>query len=199
MLARALALDFDGTIAVDGRIEAEVLAAVGEARGSGLVVILATGRRLDDLQALLVDLTIFDAVVAENGAIVYIPESGRCTVETPGPPDDFVEALRRRGLHVERGASVVEADAEAAPIIVDEIRRQELPLVLLFNRGLAMVLPQGVSKGTGLRSALDTLRISPHNTVARGHRRCRKRLFIARGVRNRCRCCLGQFQSAGSR
>jgi hydroxymethylpyrimidine pyrophosphatase-like HAD family hydrolase len=33
-----------------------------------------------------------------------------------------------------------------------------------------MVLPQGVSKGTGLPAALDTLRLSPRNMVAIGDR-----------------------------
>ena len=45
-----------------------------------------------------------------------------------------------------------------------------LPLVLLFNSGRVMVLPQGVSKATGLHTALETLRLSPRNTVAIGDR-----------------------------
>ena len=40
------------------------------------------------------------------------------------------------------------------------IRYLELPLVLLFNRGRLMVLPQAISKATGLREALRTLRLS---------------------------------------
>ena len=48
------------------------------------------------------------------------------------------------------------------------IRSLELPLVLLFNGGRVMALPQGVSKATGLHQALDTLRLSPRNTLAIG-------------------------------
>jgi hydroxymethylpyrimidine pyrophosphatase-like HAD family hydrolase len=48
------------------------------------------------------------------------------------------------------------------------IRELELPLVLLFNRGRLMVLPQAVSKGSGLREALATLRLSVHNAIAIG-------------------------------
>jgi hypothetical protein len=40
--------------------------------------------------------------------------------------------------------------------------------VLAFNRGRVMVLPQGVSKATGLAAALRTLRLSPRNTLAIG-------------------------------
>ena len=48
------------------------------------------------------------------------------------------------------------------------IRELELPLSLLFNRGRLMVLPQGVSKGAGLREALATLRLSVHNAIGIG-------------------------------
>ena len=48
------------------------------------------------------------------------------------------------------------------------IRELELPLVLIFNRGRVMVLPQGVSKATGLQTALGMLRASPRNTLAVG-------------------------------
>jgi hypothetical protein len=48
------------------------------------------------------------------------------------------------------------------------IRELELPLVLLFNRSRLMVLPQAVSKATGLRAALTALRLSPHNAIGIG-------------------------------
>jgi hypothetical protein len=40
--------------------------------------------------------------------------------------------------------------------------------VLLFNRSRLMVLPQAMSKGTGLRAALNELRLSAHNAIATG-------------------------------
>ena len=45
----ALALDYDGTIAVDGVFDPTVREAVGEVRRRGIVVLLVTGRRLSDL------------------------------------------------------------------------------------------------------------------------------------------------------
>jgi len=62
----------------------------------------------------------------------------------------------------------VEADAASAPQILAVIREFELPLVLLFNHSRLMVLPQAISKGTGLRAALNTLRLSGHNAIAIG-------------------------------
>jgi hypothetical protein len=43
-----------------------------------------------------------------------------------------------------------------------------LPLVLIFNKGRVMTMPQGVSKGTGVHAALDMLRLSARNMVAIG-------------------------------
>jgi hypothetical protein len=41
-------------------------------------------------------------------------------------------------------------------------------MVLAFNRGRVMVLPQAISKATGLREALTILRLSAHNALAIG-------------------------------
>jgi hypothetical protein len=40
--------------------------------------------------------------------------------------------------------------------------------MLVFNRGRVMVLPQGINKATGLREALNTLRLSLHNCIGIG-------------------------------
>jgi haloacid dehalogenase-like hydrolase/Helicase HerA, central domain len=63
---------------------------------------------------------------------------------------------------------IVETDATLAPRILAVIRELELPLVLLFNRSRLMVLPQAISKATGIRTALSALRLSAHNAIAIG-------------------------------
>ena len=150
MQLRVFALDFDGTIESGGRLHAEVRDAIREARNRGIAVVLATGRRVDDLKQVVGELTLFDAVVAENGAVVFFPESERTLAQTHAPSEGLVRALAQRGVPITQGACVLEADANAAGAILEEIRSRELPLVILFNRGRIMVLPQGVSKGTGL-------------------------------------------------
>ena len=45
----ALALDYDGTIAIDGVFDPTVREAIAGARQQGIVVVLVTGRRLPDL------------------------------------------------------------------------------------------------------------------------------------------------------
>ena len=163
-----LAIDFDGTAARNDVLDADVRAAIAELRGRGIVVILATGRRLEDLRRVAGDLHFVDAVVAENGATVEFPDSGYSTVNGEAPRDNLLVALRQEGVPFDVGRVVVEADANDAPRILAIVRRLELPLVLAFNRGRLMVLPQTISKATGVRQALTVLRLSPHNAVAIG-------------------------------
>lgn len=73
MKLRALALDYDGTIAQDGVLNPNVRAAIGEARSHGLTVVLVTGRVLSDLKRVAGELDFVDAVVAENGAVLAFP------------------------------------------------------------------------------------------------------------------------------
>jgi hydroxymethylpyrimidine pyrophosphatase-like HAD family hydrolase len=40
--------------------------------------------------------------------------------------------------------------------------------MLAFNRSRVMVLPQGINKATGLREALNTMRLSLHNCIGIG-------------------------------
>lgn len=168
MKLRVLALDYDGTIARDGALDASVRAAIDDLRAQGLVVVLVTGRILDDLRCLLGSLTLFDAVVAENGAVVAFPGAGRSMLLAPPVPPAFVAELRRRRLEIRHGSCVVELSAGDGHEALRVVRSMELPLTLHFNRDRLMVLPQAVSKATGLREALRTLRLSPHNAMAVG-------------------------------
>jgi hydroxymethylpyrimidine pyrophosphatase-like HAD family hydrolase len=163
-----IALDYDGTLTRSDVLEPSVRDAIAAARTSGIVVLLVTGRILDELRRVAADLQFVDGVVAENGAVIHFPNSGRTSVLAPTVPTGFVAELRRRGITFAAGQCLVDADANDAPRILDVIRTLELPLALIFNRGRVMTAPQSVSKATGLRVALEMLRISARNTVAIG-------------------------------
>ena len=153
-----LALDYDGTIARDGRLDSDVRAAIAEVCARGIAVVIATGRILSELKQVAGDLQFVDAVVAENGVVLDFP-NGHSRLLGSSPLAAFLEELRRRNLEFKAGQCVVELDAASALQVLTVIRELELPLTLLFNRGRLMVLPQGVSKGIGLREALATLRL----------------------------------------
>ncbi|MGH7389350.1 MAG: HAD hydrolase family protein [Candidatus Rokuibacteriota bacterium] len=169
MKPRILALDFDGTIAVNGVIDVDVAAAIEEARGAGLLAVLVTGRILSDLEALFCDPPPFDAIVAENGAVLRLPNLPSPITLSQEPDGRFLAELRRRGIRHRSGQCVIEAGADAAPQVVEIIRSLGLSLAITFNLGRLMVLPHGVSKASGLQEALWRLRASVHNAVAVGN------------------------------
>ena len=144
-----LALDYDGTIANDGVLDPDVKSAIAEARAQGIVVVLVTGRVLSDLKRVAGGIEFVDAVVAENGAVIALPNGHTRLLGNP-PLPAFLAELHRRGIQFATGECIVEADASFAQQILTVIRELELPLVMLFNRSRPMVLPQAICISTGL-------------------------------------------------
>jgi hypothetical protein len=163
-----LALDYDGTIARDDRIDPRVRDAIADARTRGIIVLLVTGRILDELRRVAGDLHFVDGVIAENGAVVHFPDGGHTSLLAPVVPEAYLAEVQRRGIPAIGGQCLVDAAAGDAGRLLQVIQSLELPLVLLFNRGRVMTLPQGISKATGLHAALTMLRLSPRNTLAIG-------------------------------
>jgi HAD superfamily hydrolase (TIGR01484 family) len=91
-----LALDYDGTIARDDRLDPAVREAIAEARRRGVKVMLVTGRILGDLQRVAGELAFVDGVVAENGAIVHFPNGGLTAPLAPPLPRAFAAGLNLR-------------------------------------------------------------------------------------------------------
>jgi hydroxymethylpyrimidine pyrophosphatase-like HAD family hydrolase len=168
MYCRVLACDFDGTGATDGRLAPELAAAFSEARAKGFSTLLVTGRVHEDVQTLCTDLSMFDAVVAENGAVVCLPQRDRTIQLGAPPPAEFLSALRERGVPFQGGAVVLGTWERHAWDLFDLMRRHGIDGQIAFNRGAVMLLPTGVTKATGVRRALEELGRSEHNLVAFG-------------------------------
>jgi hydroxymethylpyrimidine pyrophosphatase-like HAD family hydrolase len=98
----ALAADYDGVVASEGKASKDALAALQRLRLSGRRVILITGRRLSHLQESCPDLSSFDCVVAENGAVVYEPRKREETLLARPLPSEFVQRLRGSGSRTRR-------------------------------------------------------------------------------------------------
>src|SRR5713101_6545977 len=164
-----LACDFDGTLASDGKVRVETLAALQRLRDSGRKLILATGRELKDLLDIFPAIDLFDRVVAENGGILYRPASREHKVLGEAPRADFVEALRARKVSpLSVGHSLVATWQPNEGVVLDTIRDLGLELQVIFNKGAVMILPSGTNKATGLDAALLELGLSAHNCVGVG-------------------------------
>lgn len=180
-----LTCDFDGTIARDGAVLASALQALGKLRASGRKLILATGRLLDDFLAIFPGVSIFDRVIAENGAVLYRPSSNEQVLLAEPPPKRFVEELASRGVQpLSLGRCVVSTWHPNETIVLAVIRDMSLDLQIIFNKHAVMILPSGVNKGTGLQVALNELQLSAHNVVGVGDAE-NDHAFM-----NACECCV---------
>jgi hydroxymethylpyrimidine pyrophosphatase-like HAD family hydrolase len=158
----ALATDYDGTIAREGRVDEATLAALARFRRSGRRLVLVTGRELEELLAIFPEVGLFDRVVAENGALLYRPEDQAVRVLGGAPPWKFVQRLEARGVGPISVGRVVVATWQPHEVTVRQVIRElGLDLEVVLNKRAVMVLPRGVNKASGLAAALDELGLSP--------------------------------------
>lgn len=164
---QAVALDLDGTLTSRGELSAQALDALDQVRRNGLVVILVTGRIGAELEAEFPQIAEHvDALLLENGAVAVV---GGTTRALSTPVDDALDkALANRGIPHRRGQALVAVDGEHAATVLEMIGELGLDCQIVRNRASLMVLPAGVTKGTGLRAVLQELNLSGHNTIAVG-------------------------------
>lgn len=165
----ALATDYDGTLATNGRISNETASALERLRASGRRVILVTGRILEELQAVCPRLDLFDYVVVENGAVLYDPRMKKETILATRPPDSFIQRLKGLGVTpLQVGRVVVATWLPHHIAALQAIQESGLELHIVFNRSAVMILPTGVNKASGMEAALRKLGLSPHEVVGVG-------------------------------
>ena len=164
----ALITDYDGTLATAGSVSDATAAAVQRLRTSGRHVVLATGRRLDDLLAVCPFVEMFSYVVAENGALVYDPKSRETTLLAEPLPDRFIDAVKDANIPIEVGSVILATHVPHQARVLEIIQQLGLELKIVFNRGAVMILPAGTNKAVGTKYALRRLGLSPHEIVAVG-------------------------------
>jgi HAD superfamily hydrolase (TIGR01484 family) len=163
-----LACDYDGTLATDGRIAESTLAALEKFRASGRRIVLVTGRDMEELTQACPDLSIFEWIVAENGALLFQPATRTEKLLARPFSSEFLDALRAKGIEANVGRTIISTWHNYEAEVLKTIHEMGLELQIIFNVGRLMVLPSGVNKASGLQAALDEMGISPHNAVAVG-------------------------------
>lgn len=169
MAIRALATDYDGTLASEGRVAPATLDALERLKASGRRLLMVTGRELPDLRRVFPAVDLFDAVVAENGALLYRPGLGGDELLSASPPAAFVGELRRRGIEpLALGRAIVATTRTNEAEVAAALEALELPWRMIFNKDSVMVLPDGVDKGSGLLAGLSALGLSPPQALGVG-------------------------------
>ncbi len=164
---KVVALDLDGTLTSAGHLAPEALTAIDEARRNGLAIVLVSGRISAELRAEFPQLADYvDAMVLENGTVTVV--DGLSHALAPPVDGGLAQALSDRGIPCRRGEVILAIDGEHTPAVVDLIGELGLDYQIIRNRSALMVLPAGITKGTGLAVMLAAMNLSPHNTVAVG-------------------------------
>jgi len=123
VIVHVFACDYDGTIAAHGRVAEATAQTLGRVRESGRKLLLVTGRMLPDLRSVCPAADrMFDAVVAENGAVLYFPGSRETKVLGDPPEEALLEALRQRRVRFDVGASIIATDEPFAEAALAAIR-----------------------------------------------------------------------------
>jgi hydroxymethylpyrimidine pyrophosphatase-like HAD family hydrolase len=163
----ALATDYDGTLARDGRVDGATLAALDALRAVGWKLVLVTGRNLDNVAAVFPQLTLFDRVVAENGALVGAHD-GDVTLLGPPPDRSLLQALERRGVSYSTGRVIVHTLTAQRAAVDAALAESAARVEVSLNKGALMLLPAGIDKAAGLRAALHDLGVEPAMVIGVG-------------------------------
>ncbi len=168
MYFQALATDYDGTLAKDGKVAPATLEALKRLKESGRRLILVSGREHDDLLRAFAEVDVFDRLVLENGAVLVRPGEISTPLAEP-PPRELVERLNEQKVSpLSCGDVIVSSWEPNETVVLETIRELGLEHQVIFNKGAVMVLPPGINKASGLQAALEDLKLSPHNVVGIG-------------------------------
>jgi hydroxymethylpyrimidine pyrophosphatase-like HAD family hydrolase len=165
----ALACDYDETLASQGKVAPPALQALLQLKESGGKIILVTGRQLGDLLEVCPETRFFDFIVAENGALLYRPGTRQMRSLAEPPPENFIQKLRERRVQPLSVGKVIVATVQQHHATVRQVIAEVgLDLEIIFNRDSLMVLPTGLNKATGLKLALEELRVPAASVVGVG-------------------------------
>jgi hydroxymethylpyrimidine pyrophosphatase-like HAD family hydrolase len=165
----ALACDYDGTLAHEGRVSTSTIQALKRYRGAGGRLVLITGRETSDLYHACSCVSLFDRVIAENGAVMHWPATGLISELAHPIPDEFVRFLREQGVAPLGIGRVIAATTRRwERTLLEAIDDERLDLELAYNKDSIMILPARINKGSGLEAAIKDLRIAAERTVAIG-------------------------------
>ena len=166
---RAIALDYDETLATNSTADENALAALQRLKETGRKLILITGRELNSLREVFSEFTIFDRMVLENGALLYEPATQEEQLLCEPVPENFVAELRRQEVSpLSVGRCIVASRRQHERVVLNTIDELRLRLHVILNRESIMVLPREVNKGSGFSAALTSLGLAAGNVLGIG-------------------------------
>jgi hypothetical protein len=185
---KVLAFDLDGTLAEADQIAPQTWEALRTARLAGQVLILVTGRSLDSFISKFPFVELCEALVVENGAVVYFPRRDAVILPFGEVTAAVFQRLQALDVPFDRGMAIAATKVPHDAEIYRILQTIHAPLTVEYNRDSIMLLPPGASKGQGLLFALQELGYSPHNLLVCGDAENDRSMFevaeLAVGVAN---------------
>jgi hydroxymethylpyrimidine pyrophosphatase-like HAD family hydrolase len=164
----ALAVDYDGTLAFQGKVNDTTVDALRRARAGSIRLIMVTGRELRSLFNTFAHVDLFDRIVAENGALLFEPASQSILSLAPPPPPALVAKLVEANVPLSVGHTIVATVEPHEHAMLTAIHELGLEWHVIFNKGAVMALPANVTKATGLVPALAAVGVTPEQTIGMG-------------------------------
>lgn len=165
----ALASDYDGTLAEHGKVNQNTIESLERLKNTGRKLLLVTGRRLPELLDIFPEVKLFDIVIAENGALLYYPETGEQKPLADPPPPQFIKKLKEYKVSPFTVGKVIVATWRPFETeVLKVIHELGLQLQIIFNKEAVMIMPSGVNKAFGLAKAVNELNLSPLSVAAVG-------------------------------
>lgn len=167
-LFKMIACDYDGTLVTQGVMSPNTEQALLQAQQQGYFLCLITGREFDDILSVCLQIELFDLVVAENGAIIYLPATQEIEYLAAPPPPQLIAQLKHKAIPFSQGRVIFSVTRQYQQEVDLLIRALQLPLQIIFNKDAAMILPIGVDKATGLQVGIKRYDISLPQVVGVG-------------------------------
>ena len=179
----AMAFDYDATLADNGSVDLQVIAALERLAASKRLLIINSGRMLHDLKNVFPQVALFDAIVAENGATLYSKKTEREVLLTKPASRQLVDDLLTAGVApIVIGRSIIATTSNHALQMQESITKRKLDYAIIMNKGSAMALPVGIDKGSGLVAAARELGIDVASIISMGDAENDLSLFSVSGL-----------------
>lgn len=168
LVPKVIVTDLDRTLTTQElRLDEHALAAIAALRAGGIKVVLATGRRLEDLIAMEL-VGRMDGVVAENGAIVAVATEDLLETRHADFQQQARGALGTLAEAFTWGRVVGSAPREHSTRVADALQQARIPHSMEYNAEELMLLPPGVDKASGAQLCLRRLGLTADDAWAIG-------------------------------
>lgn len=148
-------------------LDADALDAIDRLRARGIKVVVATGRRFEEVLEMGLVARV-DGVVAENGAIIAVPAEMVYETRQAGFAELARAALGELAPAFTWGRVVGSGPRGAERAVVARLMRAGIAHRVEFNAQEMMLLPAGVSKATGAAACLHRMGLDAASAWAIG-------------------------------